>query len=147
MKQRGFTLIEILVVITIIGILSSVVLVGLNTARKQGRDTRRVADLRQVQNGLELYFQKNGTYPTGISSWSGLQSALTGAGIGITKISDDPLSSQHYSYGVTSAGDTYLLGARLEDPGSASLRDDIDGTPTGYSPSIDCNDPVYCIQF
>lgn len=60
--KSGFTLIELLVVIAIIGILSSVVLVSLNSARTKARDTRRSADIRQVQTALELYYNDNGSY-------------------------------------------------------------------------------------
>src|SRR3989344_2432781 len=55
-ESRGFTLIELLVVIAIIGLLSSVVLASLNGARVKARDARRVADLKQLQVALELYY-------------------------------------------------------------------------------------------
>ena len=55
-KNQGFTLIELLVVIAIIGVLASVVLASLNTARKKSRDARRIADIKQIQLALELYF-------------------------------------------------------------------------------------------
>lgn len=62
--NHGFTLIELLVVISIIGLLSSVVLASLSSARTKARDTRRTADIRQVQTALELYYDSNGSYPT-----------------------------------------------------------------------------------
>lgn len=62
-QQRGFTLIELLVVIAIIGLLASIVLVSLNSARTKARDARRIADLGQIKNALELYMQDNKVYP------------------------------------------------------------------------------------
>lgn len=59
----GFTLIELLVVIAIIGVLASVVLASLNSARRKSRDARRVADVKQLQLALELYFDAKGKYP------------------------------------------------------------------------------------
>lgn len=62
-NQQGFTLIELLVVIAIIGLLASVVLLALNSARQKSRDAKRVADIRQIQSGLELYFNDCNAYP------------------------------------------------------------------------------------
>ena len=50
--KKGFTLIELLVVIAVIGILASVILVGVASFRGKGRDARRVSDVRQLQNAL-----------------------------------------------------------------------------------------------
>lgn len=63
MVKKGFTLIELLVVISIIGLLSSVVLASLNTAREKARDARRITDIRQVQNALEIYHSQFNAYP------------------------------------------------------------------------------------
>ena len=57
-RNRGFTLIELLVVVTIIGILAYIVLVSLGSARVKARDTRRIADIRQVTLALEFYVDK-----------------------------------------------------------------------------------------
>jgi prepilin-type N-terminal cleavage/methylation domain-containing protein len=61
--KKGFTLIELLVVIAIIGLLSSVVLASLNTARSKARNAKRLSDLHQITNALEMYYDANGTYP------------------------------------------------------------------------------------
>ena len=60
---RGFTLVEILIVVGIIGLLASVVLSGLGSTRARGRDARRIADIRQAQQALELYYAKCQVYP------------------------------------------------------------------------------------
>lgn len=67
--QKGFTLIELLVVIAIIGLLSSVVLLSLNSAREKARNARRVADARQIVGALELYYdsQTTSSYPPSAS--------------------------------------------------------------------------------
>jgi len=62
-KNKGFTLIELLVVIAIVGVLSSVVLVSLNTARMKARDTQRLMDMREFQKALAFYYDKYGQYP------------------------------------------------------------------------------------
>jgi len=63
MKQKGFTIIELLVVISVISLVASVIMTTLSTARAKGRDARRIADLRQIVNALNLYYQNNGVYP------------------------------------------------------------------------------------
>ena len=57
-KEKGFTLIEMLIVVATIGLLASVVLVGLGSFRSRGRDARRIADIRSVQNSLNFIMLK-----------------------------------------------------------------------------------------
>lgn len=61
--KSGFTLIELLVVITIIGILAALATVSYTNAQQKGRDGKRKADLKAVQQALELYYQTAGWYP------------------------------------------------------------------------------------
>lgn len=61
-KIRAFTLIEILVVATIIGVLVTVTAVSFANAQKNSRDARRQADLETVRQALVLYRQDNGSY-------------------------------------------------------------------------------------
>lgn len=62
-KQTGFTLIEILVVISIIGLLSSVLLVSIARTRARARDAKRIADIKQIQKALDIYIQNHGSLP------------------------------------------------------------------------------------
>jgi len=62
-KAKGFTLIELLVVIAIIGVLASIAMTSFGSARAKARDAKRVADLRQIQTALQLYFDSTNTYP------------------------------------------------------------------------------------
>ncbi len=79
-NKQGFTLIELLVVIAIIGLLSTLSVVALNNARSRARDARRVADIKQIQTALELYFNANNNYPlqsASLSATTSLNSTLT----------------------------------------------------------------------
>jgi len=146
-KSKGFTLIEMLIVITIIALLASLILVGMGGARAKTRDSRRIADLHNVMNALELYYAKYYGYPDS-TNWDGLESTLVNGVIGVTRVPKDPLSpNQTYEYGVSADNQDYVLKADLETEDHA-LEDDIDGTVYG----LDCGsggadtDSFYCIR-
>ena len=63
--KKGFTLIELLIVIVIIGILATVVIgiVGVS-GQKKARDTKKKADLHEIQTALETYFTDKSEYPS-----------------------------------------------------------------------------------
>ena len=61
--KRGFTLIEILVAITILSIVTSVGTVSFNNSLDKGRDSKRKQDLAAIKSAATLYFEENGQYP------------------------------------------------------------------------------------
>jgi prepilin-type N-terminal cleavage/methylation domain-containing protein len=121
---RGFTLIELLVVIAIIGILSSIVLASLNTARLKSRDARRVADLKQVQLAMQLYYDANSSYPTSTGAL---------APTFIATIPTDPVGQVAYPYDQLSSGASYHIGANLEDSSNQALQSDLDSVSTNIN--------------
>ena len=164
--KRGFTLIEILIVVAIIAILASVVLVGLGPTQQAGRDARRLSDLRSAQNGLELYFAKCGYYPgtaqeaspcgafATASNWAGMKSAVTGSGIGVNSVPDDPSAGHTYDYAADGTGANYIIGTVLENTNNSvftsytvpgNLGNYTNGTIAVGAGGAQCVAPAYCL--
>lgn len=61
--RRGFTIIEIMVIIVVIGILTTIVVVSFTAIQKGNRDGQRDNDITEVQRALEKYYADNGQYP------------------------------------------------------------------------------------
>lgn len=68
-KKSGFTLIELLIVIAIISIIAVLGMIALGNARMKSRDAKRVADIKQVQVALEMFYDTNNRYPT-VEEWN-----------------------------------------------------------------------------
>ena len=74
MQTRGFTLVEIIVVVTIVSLLSGVGFLNYSVATKRARDDDRKADIITLKTAIELYKTRNGRYPAGCRAagqWSG----------------------------------------------------------------------------
>lgn len=102
-------MIEMLVVVAIIGLLSSTILVGLSDARRRARDARRIADLRQIQNGLETFYSSARAYPKTDELY--------------TAIPELPIDPQGGNYGyIRVNSNTYVLGTCLENIRPAEIQ-------------------------
>lgn len=160
--RKGFTLIELLIVVAIIGILASVVLVGLGPIQKRGRDARRISDMKQIQTGLELWYGANGRYPAAAgATWVVFKGLAGWAPVGVTNLPQDPSAARSYRYCTDAAGLTYTLAAALEDTSNPVLAGDIDaalpadctsavGAPAscidGFPPGPAAAPFAYCVQ-
>ncbi|MEI6190906.1 MAG: prepilin-type N-terminal cleavage/methylation domain-containing protein [bacterium] len=68
-KRSGFTLLEILLVIGIIGILAAIVIIAINPGRSlaKSRDLQRKVGITEINKGLNQYYIDNGSYPSTIT--------------------------------------------------------------------------------
>src|SRR5687768_13003597 len=127
LNQKGFTIIELLVVIVIIGILVALTLPNLFSAQARGRDTDRKNELKNLQTKLETYFNDNDSYPAG-----DMAAAATTLGITDTQEYIGPRSDTYvYEADPTGCAGTacqgYVLRADLENDGD---KDAIDANGT-----------------
>jgi type II secretion system protein G len=148
--QKAFTLIEMLVVISIIGILATLVAANLNSARSRARDAQRKSDIKNLQTAMRLYYNDFGTYPgasgggnilgcgsatppTSLCSWNSAWSINDGDTVYMSALPRDPLSpTQSYRYTFVNSDD-YTLSACLENKSDTNAVEelDLDWCPTG----------------
>ena len=79
----GFTILELLVVITIIGLVSTLAIVSLNNARQRSRDAKRWSDVRAIQSAIELCMNEGANPPAvpATTTWNDLINESCGSGI------------------------------------------------------------------
>lgn len=112
----GFTLIEILVAVTIFMMVVGIAAVNYRSVNRRARDGNRQADLEEIRTKLEIYRADNPAtgYPN--PAWSDLQSALVPTYIPV--LPQDPRPSQ-YTYYYNATATIYRLCAFLEGGGTS----------------------------
>lgn len=63
-RQSGFTIVELLIVIVVIGILATLVIVTFSGIQQKARDSQRQTDINAVDSHLEAYYAEHGVYPS-----------------------------------------------------------------------------------
>jgi general secretion pathway protein G len=111
--EDGFTLIELMVVILIIGLLATIVVQNLRSATDRAKRVKAEADLAQLKSALDRYYLDNGSYPTTDQGLAGLISVPSGGdppkdwgGPYIEKVPPDPWGNQYF---YQSDGNSYVL--------------------------------------
>ncbi len=62
-RNKGFTLIEIIIVVAVIAILTAAIIPSINRSREKSRDTQRISDFARIEFALEIYLEANGEFP------------------------------------------------------------------------------------
>ncbi len=158
--QKGFTLVEMLIVLGIVGIVATMLIVGINPLDqiRKSSDTDRKSDIAQLQKALELYYQDNGSYPPSSADYKlyiGTTTLAWGTASWLpymSKLPKDPSPQRSYVYYVpaSSNGQTYYIYSSLErgakDPqvcnaGNAcvSITAGVAGFPTAAACGSTCN--------
>jgi general secretion pathway protein G len=115
-RRAGFTMIELLVVTTIIIVLSTIGLISFRQTGMNARNGKRKADLENIRSSLVLYRTDNGSYP----ATSDFDTMLTTISDYTSSVSiTDPKNDDVYVYEYTSAGPTFTLTAYLEPDAEA----------------------------
>ncbi len=90
MKARGFTIVELLIVIVVIAILAAISIVAYTGIQERARFSVMQSDLRTINNAIQLYYADNGVYPVGNSS---ADSNITGRTLNIQGLVPEYLST------------------------------------------------------
>ena len=112
--KKGYTLIELLIVITIIAILTVGGVFAIGSKIKSARDEKRKADIYDIRIGLEQYYMNEDEYPaTGSLNWGGPMRDTSGSVL-VSHIGEDPINDGGYKYSYRATDSDYDICAQLE---------------------------------
>jgi len=135
-RNSGFTLVELLIVVSIIGILTGVVIgvINPNKVRGRARDGVRKNDIAVIKGALENYYSENNIYPDDVpfgGTWSQY----------LKIVPQDPLVAKGFSYCYeTPDSNNFVLCTQVEDENSSSVPNGV--TPCGGIAAAS----AYCVQ-
>ncbi|HLC94551.1 MAG TPA: type II secretion system protein [Patescibacteria group bacterium] len=137
-KTRGFTLLEILIVASIIMLLAVAGVVSYSSLNRSSRDARRKSDIEQMRAAFEQWRSDYGSYPSVTVDCSVTSGLVSGSITYLATIPKDPQCTTRSYYYVTAAKADYVIAAALEIPPSPASCVSL---PGGISVVGQCDDP------
>lgn len=168
-RHKGFTIVELLIVIVVIGILAAITIVAFNGVQQQARDSQRKSDVKQIAKALQLWsintsktFEElntgfegvgaTGWYSSAYSSDPSAKNALVSAGY-LKDTIKDPLNGQPGSWDYmltrcTGATDNRrVVFTRLENPPSQTVTQQLQGSGCNHSHIATFSGPSYRMNY
>jgi len=148
--KSAFTLVELLVVIAIIGLLASLSVISLSTARAKARDVKRIADAKQISTALEMFFNDAGHYPDANDWNSGSLSYNGQTYLSVIPTTPNPpdgncnSSNNSFSYTQTESGASYTLSFCTGGNTGSLSSGIINVTPAGLANASESNSGWAC---
>lgn len=146
-SNKGFTMIELIVVIALMGILATIGFSAYSTSMQAGRDNRRKLDLKNIASALQMYYADHGIYPKPVSSaYDTIQNIMPTISPYMKQVPDDPkfvyntTTKKGYVYRPLSDGQCYCMAATVERNVAAEDQSNND-CPTTWFPIT----PTTCV--
>lgn len=133
--KKGFTLLELLVVISIMGILMTLGMVAFSTAQKKGRDAKRTGDIKAMQNAFEQYYAD----PVNMSKYGTCDEMSAAPYFANGARPKDPKTGADYDCFVSPAA--YCICAKLDDTTGGNA-----GVSSGVNCAYGAGGGYYCLS-
>lgn len=111
LKQKGFTIVELLIVIVVIGILAAITIVAYNGIQNRGKDAQTDSAVNQIKKALEIYMADESIYPPACSAGdnAGCNTSFLGTYLTPKYLSAMPATSVSLSYVRGTGGQSYAI--------------------------------------
>lgn len=119
-NRKGFTIVELLIVIVVIAILATITIVAFNGIQERANETAVRSDVRSLQQKMEIFRVDNGRYPTTVAELNSLDSAQVSR-------NSYQLGRNNLYYCVMNDGSNFSIGAVLKDPKGEGMQGVVPG--------------------